>query len=61
MAYSSIYPEVWPDKKYEKKDNEYGTYIRSKASLDAEKAENGEEEEEEEEEISAKFKQYRFG
>lgn len=46
-------PEVWPDKKYEKKDNEYGTYIRSKASLDAEKAENGEEEEEEEEEISA--------
>lgn len=29
-------PEEWPNKKYDKKDNEYGTYIRSKASLDTE-------------------------
>lgn len=35
-------PDEWPNKKYEKKDNEYGTYIRSKSSLDAERAEKGE-------------------
>lgn len=41
-------PEGWPNKRYEKKNDEYGTYIRSKVSLDAER----EEEEKKLEEIS---------
>lgn len=32
-------PDEWPDKKYEKKNDEYGTYIRSRTSLEAERAE----------------------
>lgn len=32
-------PDQWPNKKYEKKNDEYGTYIRSKASLDKEREE----------------------
>lgn len=32
-------PDEWPDKKYEKKNDEYGTFIRSRTSIEAERAE----------------------
>ena len=32
-------PDEWPDKKYEKRNDEYGTFIRSRTSIEAERAE----------------------
>lgn len=32
-------PDEWPDKRYEKKNDEYGTFIRSRTSIEAEREE----------------------
>lgn len=38
-----VYRDEWPSVQYEKNSMEYGTYVRSKASLDAQKEAEGEE------------------
>jgi len=45
-----VFKDEWPDPKYEKVDNEYGTYIRSKSSVDEQKAQEAEIAEKEREE-----------
>lgn len=50
-------PDEWPDLRYEKKNDEYGTYIRSKSSIDKQR----EEEEKKLEEASKKEEQIADG
>lgn len=50
-------PDEWPDKKYEKRNDEYGTFIRSKTSIEAER----EEEEKKLEEASKREEQIAEG